>query len=175
MANRVALIGFSGAGKSKQGKRLANALGWKFVDTDAYFEEKYKISVPDFFQKYGEKAFRKCESEVLKELFDSENKVIACGGGLPCFENNIALLLQNTYCVYLKLSPISLHDRLTKSKTVRPLIAQRKPEELLEYIQKTLTTREIFYTKAHLTVKGESVSLPDLCVSIQQRFENYCK
>ena len=105
MVTRVALIGFSGAGKSKVGKRLANALYWSFVDTDSYFEEKYRISIPEFFRKYGEDASRKCEHEVLKELFDERNRVIACGGGLPCFEDNLSLLLKNCCCVYLKLSP----------------------------------------------------------------------
>ena len=99
MVTRVALIGFSGAGKSKVGKRLANALDWSFVDTDSYFEEKYRISIPEFFRKYGEDAFRKCEHEVLKEQFDERNRVIACGGGLPCFEDNLSLLLKNCCCI----------------------------------------------------------------------------
>lgn len=175
MVTRVALIGFSGAGKSKVGKRLANALDWSFVDTDSYFEEKYRISIPEFFRKYGEDAFRKCEHEVLKEQFDERNRVIACGGGLPCFEDNLSLLLKNCCCVYLKLSPESLYDRLTKSKTVRPLIAQLKPDELLDYIKKMLAIREQFYLQAHIICKGESLSLPDLCNSIQKTIDNYCK
>ena len=123
MVTRVALIGFSGAGKSKVGKRLANALDWSFVDTDSYFEEKYRISIPEFFRKYGEDAFRKCEHEVLKEQFDERNRVIACGGGLPCFEDNLSLLLKNCCCVYLKLFSEFLYDRLSISMSVRPLIA----------------------------------------------------
>ena len=64
--NRIYLVGYMGAGKTTAARRLAHRLGWEVVDTDALFEEKYKISVNDFFNKYDETLYRKLESEVLK-------------------------------------------------------------------------------------------------------------
>ena len=57
--NRIYLVGYMGAGKTTAAKRLANRLGWEVADTDALFEEKYRISVDDFFQKYDEPLYRK--------------------------------------------------------------------------------------------------------------------
>ena len=62
-----------GAGKTTAARRLAHRLGWEVADTDALFEEKYKISVNDFFNKYDEPLYRKLESEVLKATESLEN------------------------------------------------------------------------------------------------------
>ena len=48
-----------GAGKTTAAKRIANRLGWEVADTDDLFEEKYRISIHDFFNKYDEPLFRK--------------------------------------------------------------------------------------------------------------------
>lgn len=167
---KVALVGFPGSGKSKVGKRLARALTWQVRDIDCLFEERYKITIPLFFEKYGEQAFRKCEAKLLRSLQEEKNIVIACGGGLPCFEDNMQWLLNNSFCIYLQLSPQSLYNRLCNSKTERPLLANKSPEELLVYIQKTLALREPFYAQAHLVVKGENLVVEDLCAKVQQNF-----
>ena len=65
--NRIYLVGYMGAGKTTAARRIANRLGWEVADTDAMFEEKYRISIDDFFQKYDEPLYRKLESQVLKE------------------------------------------------------------------------------------------------------------
>ena len=71
--NKIFLVGYMGAGKTTAAKRLANRLGWEVADTDAMFEEKYRISVDDFFQKYDEPLYRKLESKILKSTEKSND------------------------------------------------------------------------------------------------------
>ena len=80
---RIYLIGYMGSGKSSTMKHLANKMSWDAFDLDKLFEERYKISVQDFFHKYDEAAFRKLESQLLKETVSLNNAVIATGGGTP--------------------------------------------------------------------------------------------
>lgn len=157
--DKIILVGFSGAGKSTVGRRLASRLGWQFYDTDSFLERKYHLSISDFFEKYGENAFRICEKFALRELLKEHQVVIATGGGTPCFFDNMEMMLQNGCVIYLKLSEQSLFTRLKQSHKQRPLIAGKDDAQLMEFVASTLSVREPFYSKAHLTVKGESLSL----------------
>ncbi|MCQ2279231.1 MAG: shikimate kinase [Bacteroidales bacterium] len=159
---RIVIVGFPGAGKSSVGRRLAARLNWNFVDTDTYFESKYHISIPDFFSKYGEDFFRISEATVLKEVLKLSHVVISTGGGMPCFFENMDLIVSSSCAVYLKLSPKSLATRLAVSHKVRPLVTGNGLEEITEYVEKTLVEREVFYSRAQITVKGESLVLDDL-------------
>lgn len=158
----IVLVGFSGSGKSTIGKQLAQKLNFNFIDTDRYFEEKYRFSVYDFFGQIGEGMFRKLESELLKEVIAFERTVIATGGGTPCFYNNIELINQNSLSIYIKLSEKSLFYRLFYSKKRRPLTKKLTADELQQYIQNQLAKREPFYKKADLVVKGENLNLKEL-------------
>ena len=88
----IILIGFMGAGKSTMGKLIANKLGWRFIDTDAYIEKKEGRSIQDIFTDDGEDYFRSAETDVLRELFKADEKyVLALGGGTPLLEENRVL------------------------------------------------------------------------------------
>jgi len=87
---RFYLIGFMGSGKSFLGRRLANALQLPFLDLDDYLEEWSGRSIPRIFEESGEEAFRKLESEALRDTARLPSAVIACGGGTPCFGDNMA-------------------------------------------------------------------------------------
>lgn len=167
--DKIFIVGFSGAGKSTVGKRLASRLGWQFYDTDAFIESKYHLSIPDFFEKYGENAFRICEKAALKELLHEQQAVIATGGGTPCFFDNMDEMLQHGFVVYLKLSAPSLFTRLQQSHKARPLTIGKNDAQLLEYIETTLQFRETYYNKAHLTMKGENLSLPSLLEIVKEK------
>ena len=93
-------IGFMGVGKTTIGKEFALKHNIKFIDTDKKISEKSKKTISDIFQSKGETYFRKLESQILKEI--SQDTIVACGGGLPAYHNNISyiyseylLLLQN--------------------------------------------------------------------------------
>ena len=159
---RVILVGFPGCGKSSVGKKLAAKSGLRFVDLDEAFEEEYHITIPDFFQKYNETAFRSCERKVLINKLQEDDIVLSSGGGTPCFSDNMQLMKDSGIVVYIKMAPTSLFDRLSHAKRPRPLVQNKTPEELQQYIDNTLPLREPVYQQAHLTVKGESIDIDGL-------------
>ena len=165
---RVILVGFPGCGKSSVGKKLAAKLGYGFVDLDEAFEEEYHITIPDFFQKYNETAFRSCERKVLINKLQEDDIVLSSGGGTPCFSYNMQLMRDSGIVVYIKMAPVSLFDRLSHAKRPRPLVQNKTPEELQQYIDNTLPLREPVYQQAHLTVKGESIDIEALCEEVRK-------
>jgi len=160
--NRIVLVGFSGAGKSTIAKKIASNLNFTALDTDKLLEEKYRISVYDCFEKYGEDAFRKLEYNILKEVLKQENVVIATGGGTPCFLDAMTLINENAFSIYIEMSVKSLVQRLLYAKTVRPLTKHKTEEELFEFVSNQLKIREPFYQQAHLTIKGENIDLKSM-------------
>ena len=146
--NNIVLVGFSGAGKSTIGKRLANKLDMSFVDLDLYIEEKYHTAIPLLFQKYGESVFRTLEFAALKEVLNENNAVIAVGGGTPCHEKAMDLINAHARSIYLKLNENEIVDHLLHSKKKRPLTNHLNETELREYVKKNLAIREPFYLKA---------------------------
>ncbi len=162
MYSRIVLVGFPGSGKTTIAKKLASRLHYDFVDSDSFFESKYHISIPDFFKKFGEEIFRKTEHLILEELLLLNNVVISTGGGTPCFLDNMTLIKDNSFSIYIKMSPLSLTDRLLNSKKNRPLIQNKTPEELELFVNETLVKRELFYNQADREIKGESIDLDQL-------------
>ena len=165
--NKIYLVGYMGAGKTTAAKRLANSLGWEVADTDAMFEEKYRISVDDFFQKYDEPLYRKLESEVLKSTESLENTVISTGGGTACYFDNMEWMNQHGLTVFLQISPKAAVDRVLHSRHKRPLARGKTEEELMEYVNWHYASRIPFYEQAKITVKSENLDLDSLLERIK--------
>lgn len=157
--NRIYIVGYMGAGKTTAAKRIASRLGWEVADTDAMFEEKYRISIHDFFHKYDENLFRKLESEVLKSTENLDNTVISTGGGLACFFDNMDWMNQHGLTVFMRISPEAAADRILNSKRKRPLTENKTKEELAEYIRQHYASRLPFYEQAQITIKSEDFDL----------------
>ena len=153
---RVFLVGYMGSGKTGTGKELAAKAGYPFLDIDEMIEERYRISVLDFFDKYGEETFRKIERSILLETLDIPDIIIATGGGTPCFFDNMEIIRQNGTCIYLRMEPDELIARLAGIRKKRPLLKDKSREELDSYIRSQLSEREFFYRRAHHIVsQGE--------------------
>ena len=118
MSNLI-LIGMMGCGKTTVGQLLAQRLGWAFIDTDAYIEERLGRTIPDLFAKEGEAYFRDWELRVSRELAGRDCTVIACGGGLPLQSDAIAALKASGRVVWLNRDPEEIID--TVSMAGRPL------------------------------------------------------
>ena len=155
---RIILIGYMGAGKTTVGKALSKELGIPFYDLDWYIESRRRKTVPQIFAELGEEGFRQIERNMLHEVAEFEDVIISCGGGTPCFFDNIDYLNQQGQVVYLRCEPEVLQKHLMMGKTERPLLKGKSPEELNAFIREQLEKREPFYTKAQYTL---DVSLMD--------------
>ena len=160
MMNRIFLIGYMGSGKTTIGKMLAKRLGYNFIDMDKHIEEKEFKTVAQIFAERGEPEFRLIEQKCLHEVAEFENTVISTGGGAPCFFDNIKFMNEHGLTVYLKLTPAELSNRLETSRTnKRPLLAERKGEELLEFIAEGLSKREPYYEQASHSIPGNNETI----------------
>ena len=167
--DRIYIVGYMGAGKTTAARRLAQRMGWEVVDTDALFEEKYKISVNDFFNKYDEPLYRKLESEVLKSTESLENVVISTGGGTACYFDNMEWMNQHGLTVFLRISQKAVVDRLLHAKRKRPLAEGKSEAELTEFVQQHYTSRLPYYEQAQITVKAEDLDLEGLVRLIEEK------
>ena len=145
---RVILIGYMGSGKTTVGKALSKETGMMFYDLDWYIESRMRKSVAQIFAERGEEGFRKIEHNMLHEVAEFEDVIISCGGGTPCFFDNMDYLNRQGDVVYLKATPEVLYKHLLMAKVERPLLKDKTPEELIAYITGHLKEREPFYTKA---------------------------
>jgi shikimate kinase len=159
---RVYLIGYMASGKTRMGQELSALTGYPFIDTDELFEERYRISLLDFFERYNEDTFRKIEKDLLLETLNYEEAIIATGGGTPCFYNNMELIKRNGISIYLKLGLIPLVDRLSVIRKKRPLLKNKTAIELESFIRTQLAEREPFYSQADITVDAEIIKANDI-------------
>jgi len=166
--NRIFLIGYMGSGKTTVGQLLATQLGYSFIDMDNHIEGKLFKSVSQIFAELGEDQFRLLEKQCLHEVAEFDQVVISTGGGVPCFFDNMKYMNKQGVTVYLKLSSADLAERLEQSHAnKRPLLANRKGEELLHFISEELVKREPFYSQAAFSVSGEIEStVSQICVLV---------
>ena len=146
--NRIIIIGYMGAGKTTVGKALSKELGIPFYDLDWYIESRMRKTVALLFAERGEENFRQIEYNMLHEVAEFEDVIISCGGGTPCFFDNIDYMNEQGETIYLKATPEVLYGHLKMGKTVRPLLLGKTEDELLSYIGQQLSVRENYYNKA---------------------------
>ena len=138
-----------GAGKSYWGARLNAVTGVEFIDLDHCIEERTSKKITTIFEEEGEEGFRKLEQKILRDIISQkENFVMACGGGTPCFFNNLELMKQQGRVVWLTSSPQKICERLLRERAHRPLVNKLTEKQLEEFITTTLYSRQIFYQQA---------------------------
>lgn len=117
----IYLIGMPGVGKSSAGARLAEALHKNFIDLDTYIENKYDKKISDIIHLCSEDVFRVIEQVALKEISDLSGFVVSVGGGTPCFFDNMSIMNNSGYTVYLD-SDIDIIKENLQCDDARPLI-----------------------------------------------------
>jgi shikimate kinase len=124
-ASRVVLIGMMGSGKTTVGRLVAERLGSGFADTDEEVESFAGISVPEMFERDGEAAFRRAETEALETLLArSGSRVVAVGGGAVLSEANREAIRRQATVIWLRATVGTLTDRVGSGEG-RPLLVSR--------------------------------------------------
>jgi shikimate kinase len=153
---RIFLIGFMGSGKTHWGKQLASRLQLSFFDLDEVIVQSEQQNIPEIFSSKGEEYFRGKEKELLEKLVDENtNMVVSCGGGTPCFFNNIEFMKKYGTVVWLNTHVDVLLERLMKERNERPLLKDINDEELRNYILRKLNERRMYYEQADVIIDKE--------------------
>ena len=160
---KIFLIGFMGSGKTHWGKLLSKKLGLAFFDLDTVIVDQEKKSVADIFSTKGEEYFRYKETEVLERIIQEQDGfILSCGGGTPCFFNNIEVMKKNGKVIWLNTSIDVLKQRLLRERKSRPLINAVDDGDLSRYIVKKLSERRMYYQQADVMVNEENVTMDEL-------------
>lgn len=141
------LVGYMGCGKSTIAKEIGNKYNVKVVDTDSEIEKLLSMPIKEAFDKYGEDYFRTVETQVLKQITEeNDNCIVSCGGGLPCFNNNMEYINTHGISLYIKVPTEEIISRLSKLEIEkRPILIDK---DITSFIPKQLKEREYFYNKS---------------------------
>lgn len=154
---RMFLIGYMACGKTTFGRALARRLGMDFIDLDFYIEQRFRKSIAQIFAEKGEEEFRKMESAMLREVGEFENVIISCGGGTPCFHDNIDYMLGRGDVVWLQASVDRIVERLIINSSRRPLMKGKSPDELREAVEAGLAARDKYYSRANIHFQSDQL------------------
>lgn len=160
----VVLTGFMGTGKTAVGKRLAAKLKLDFLDTDTMVEDSTGTTIPEIFQKYGEKRFRSEESLAVERAARIHNCVIATGGGVVLNPENIRKLRENGYIILLEARPEVIARRVLASSTGRPLL--EKKGDLTARITALLQERAPYYRDYELRIDTSDLTVEQVITRI---------
>lgn len=141
----IYLIGLPGVGKTTIGKRLSKQLQYDFIDLDEQIEDVSHKSIAAIFKESREDAFRALEKKELTHTFHQKNTVVACGGGTPCFFDNMDQMILHGRVIYLRDDLDLIADRLQADISKRPVLGKDAKEGL----EKLMEVREKHYRKAH--------------------------
>ncbi len=164
---KIFLLGLTGAGKSTVGKLLANKLGYPFIDLDEVIKYETKRTIEDIFAKEGEEYFRKLENKYLKKVASVDRRVIATGGGTPCYHDSMDFIKRSGLSLFL-YTPLELvTERLFNSDpSNRPMLKGKSKEELHQFLSDKLNERLPFYSRADFSIDTNMAEHPDKVASM---------
>lgn len=164
----IFLVGVMGAGKTTVGRLLAKKLGRRFVDSDHEIEARCGVRIPTIFEMEGEEGFRKREAQVIDDLTQEKNLVLATGGGAVLLPENRRHLHDRGVVVYLRATPHELWLR-TRNDKGRPLLNNKDPRGTLE---KLFAIRDPLYREtAHHVIDTGKPSVTQLVNTLIMQFE----
>ncbi len=166
----IFLVGYMGCGKSTLGRAVSRMTGFPFIDLDTYIEGRFHLTVKEIFASKGEAGFRELERKMLREVADFEDVIVACGGGTPCFHDNMDYMNSRGVTVFLDAPIPTLFGRLKCGRHKRPLIASKTDDELLAYINEALAARLPYYRKAAVVFSSELLENRDEIAATTKSF-----
>jgi XRE family aerobic/anaerobic benzoate catabolism transcriptional regulator len=166
---RIALIGLRGAGKSTLGQRLADDLGFAFIELSREIEKFAGCSINEIHSLYGTPAYRRYERRALEEAIQIYPEVvIATPGGLVSDAANFNLLLAHCTTVWLQAEPSDHMGRVAAQGDMRPMAASR---EAMEDLKRILAGRSAFYSKADMTFNTSAYPLDEAHTALREQVE----
>ncbi|MEE3626011.1 shikimate kinase [Nitrospirillum sp. BR 11752] len=165
----LVLVGLMGAGKTSIGRRLAARLGLPFVDADHEIERAAGCSIPEFFDRYGEPAFREGERRVIARLLDQPLQVLSTGGGAFMDAETRALVRQRAHSIWLR-AELDLLVQRTARRGNRPLLKDADPRETL---RKLMELRHPYYAQADITVDSGDRPAEDTVDRVVEALQDY--
>lgn len=151
-----------GSGKSYWGRIWANEEGFTYYDLDAEIEKVFELTVEEIFEKHGEEKFRELERYHLRKLETRKNMLVSCGGGTPCFFENMEWMKAHGKVIYLKASPEYILERVMSETEKRPLLKKVNTSELLFFIEQKLREREPVYLLANYILEVKDLNKDSL-------------
>ena len=154
----VFVVGMPAVGKTYWGKRMAKEFNRPFADLDVFIGEQEQASVPALFAMYGEGGFREREEKYLKQLIQEAEAgtIIGCGGGTPCYKDNMQVMKNAGTVVYLQADTAILLEHLAASDEVRPLLNNRGDAGV--YLEGLLQKRKSYYEQSHFILQIADIS-----------------
>lgn len=154
--HRIALIGLRGAGKTSLGQRLADDLGFPFIELSREIEQFAGCQISEIHNLYGANAYRRYERRALEEAIQIYPEVvIASPGGLVSDSANFNLLLSHCTTVWLQADAADHMGRVAAQGDMRPMAASR---EAMEDLKRILEGRAAFYSKADMAINTSARS-----------------
>lgn len=164
----IYLVGFMGVGKSAIGRKLASAMGFRFVDSDQSIEKRVGRRIPEIFEAEGETRFRGYERDFIESGHPETDCVVACGGGLVVQPGMKELLREKGVVVCLFASVESIVERTSRNSN-RPLLNVENPEAR---IRSLLAEREPVYMDAGACITTEGRPIPDVVRHIERTYRD---
>lgn len=160
---KIFLLGFMGSGKSHWGRLLSQKLQVPFFDLDEQIVNGEGKSINEIFESKGEEYFRQVEKQTLHFITESrESMVMACGGGTPCYFNNIEYMNREGITVWLDVPLHVLHERLLRERSRRPLLKDLNDEQVRTFIIRKFSDRKIYYEQAEIVINEDPILLDTL-------------
>jgi len=150
----IVLVGLMGVGKSTIGRRLAERLGFPFIDADHEIESAAGKSIPEIFADHGEDYFRDGERKVIARLLDGGACVLATGGGAYINDETRELIRKKGVSVWLKAELPLLMSRVSR-RSNRPLLQSHDPQAVM---RRLMEERYPIYSTADVTVLSRDVA-----------------
>jgi len=171
--DNIILIGFSFTGKSVVGKRVAQKLGWEYIDSDHAIAAAVGKSLPAIFAEKGEAHFRNLEREMLQKACSGKRRVIVTGGGAIVDPRNRELFLQSGVVICLEAQPKTIYKRLLGSTQMedtvpRPLLNAADP---LSRIIQLKASRQAYYAIADRAVYSDNLTVEETVEGVISGFE----
>jgi len=157
---KIFLIGYMCSGKTTLGKQIAERLGIPFIDLDKEIESTSGKTIVSIFQTDGEDGFREIEkTELLKQIKNQQQFVMATGGGTPCYFKNMDVMKKNGLTIFLNVGVKELVRRNLQATELRPLLLGMNELQMNAFITDHLKQRLPFYKKSSFTLKESDTDM----------------